>query len=49
MANDRNAGKPPKYKKGTVLKKLQNLIPKEKEREIVNSINEICKDYLFIK
>jgi hypothetical protein len=49
MANDRNAGKKPKFKKTIKTKIIRTLIPVEKEMEILESINEICKNELWKK
>jgi len=47
--NERNAGKKPEWKKEVKLKRLQKNVPLEKLKEILQSINLICKDYKFKK
>jgi len=49
MKNERNAGAKPKFKIGTETKTLRVLIPTVKEQQVLNSIEEINKDYLFVK
>jgi hypothetical protein len=49
MKNERNAGAKPKFKTGTETKLLRTLIPVNTEKKILNSIDEINKDYLFVK
>ena len=45
MSNERNAGKPPKYKKGTPQKKIHILIPTDAEIEIKTSISNITEKW----
>lgn len=44
--NERNAGRPDKFKKGTVTKEVRKIVPEAEYDNIVQAIENISKPYL---
>lgn len=47
MANERKAGKKPKFKKDVKLVRIQTKVPEQIEKEVKEIIEEKNKPYLF--